>query len=328
MTRISQPSMFLWPTSEPLGIGDWLGAKPSSADVEAVLRGLFPCAHPVLFSSARAGLTAVLQALGLGRTSKVWIPGFSSHCVIEAVGHFCMPTSEVGADVRAALIYHQWGWKHKSNFPVDTCLVEDAVDTLFKPGTDVFATSAQHVLWSLPKVIGSVGGGVVFCRDAHQARTLSDIRSARPCSALQGVLRLASKSNSQASVYWNGAEALHGALQGPARAQVLRLLSNYGEMFEARRHLLAQIPHAALKVDLGGGERLPSNLPVTLLMGGLESWGVSGRFSAGVRSFNRALAWPEADWEKVAPLPVHKNVVLQDVQRFVTVEEMKGTENE
>ncbi len=324
MTKGGHRRHFLWPAAEPLTPGDWVLGSPSSGAVEEVLFSLFPETYPVLFSSGRAALTAVLQVLGLGRTSKVWIPGFSSHCVIESLGRFCMPTPEDGSEVSAALIYHQWGWVHKATFAPGTHVIEDAVDTLFEPGSKVLTTTSSYVLWSLPKVIGSVGGGVVFCRRSEQADELRELRRRRACSNVQGWLRAASARSSTAYLYWNGAESLHGELQGAHRSQVLRLLGDYGQLYERCRQLVHEITTEASCPGLPFTDRLPSNLPMIVAADDAHHWRTPGKFFAGLRSFNVNRSWPDAKWVKVAPLPVHKDVSLADIRDVVKRGKLEG----
>lgn len=306
---------FLWPKAQPMHFTDWFGAGKSSEQIEQLLMELFPGAFPVLYSSARAGMTAVLQSLGLGRVDKVWMPGFSSHCVIDAIGHICTPTPDSTEGISAALFYHQWGWTHSNNFNADVEIIEDSVDSLFQPGASVFATNASYTLWSLPKVIGSIGGGVVFCRTAEQSEKLRKIRFGRGSSSIQGILRFLAKRNQTAHSYWNGAEAMSGELYRPMRAQVFCLLKKYRELFDNRDKLITEILGEKKKNVYGMATRLPSNLPLVPSSIDTKNWSADGLYSAGLRSFNLGRSWPGAIWEKVAPFPVHIDVSLTGVEK-------------
>ena len=206
---------FLWPDPDPLAPSDIVGPRCSSESVESQLRDLYPCAEPVLFSSARAGLSAALLAMGLGRPDMCWTPPFSSHCVLEAVALACTPAPVEVDALRAALVYHQWGYVAGSPFGPDVRLIEDAVDSLLLPGRSPFALGGECVLWSLPKVLRVQGGGVVFCRSADLAGKLRAVRARRTHSWLHACLRLKAKSSPLAARYWNGAEAMQGELPAP-----------------------------------------------------------------------------------------------------------------
>jgi putative PLP-dependent aminotransferase (TIGR04422 family) len=210
------------------------------------------------------------------------------------------------------LIYHQWGFVGQSYFSKETLLIEDAVDHLFLPGHTPFAADARFLLWSLPKVLGTSGGGVVFCRDGRDAEDLRRIRQDRPSSWFQAILRIKSKTDPNVSLYWNGAEAMQGELVAPFRRQVYRCLREIRELAESRMQFMETLsPTLAKKFQ--GLHRLPSNLPLVPISDIKPYWGSNAIFSAGLRSFNTACAFPRANWVQCAPLPVHKDVDLSDL---------------
>lgn len=311
------PSFFLWPQAASLEARDFIGPRCPSESIEEKLRALFPGAEPVLFSSARASLTAILQHLGLSRPDLLWTPAYSSHCVLEAVAHVCTPIpvhAEVGG-IAAALVYHQWGHVHQSSFPSAVRIIEDSVDSLLIPGTSPFANNGDFVLWSLPKVLATQSGGVVFCRNAEDARALRVIRASRSSSALQAFLRWRSKLSALAATYWNGAEALQGELIEPLRRQVLRRLDAIYPVVEERLSLLSYIS-SDLRLTFERSGRLPSNLPMNLPSEWERVWAPSGPVSSGLRSFNCARKSPETRWVRVAPLPVHLDVSRYHLQEL------------
>jgi putative PLP-dependent aminotransferase (TIGR04422 family) len=298
---------FLWPRAAPLSTGDLIGPPCPADAVESRLRSLFTDSEPVLFSSARAGLTAVLQNLGLSRPDLLWTPPFSSHCVLEAVAHVCTPVPAAVEGIGAALLYHQWGFVHRSTFSTAVRIVEDAVDSLLLPGTSPFAAGGDFALWSLPKVLSTQAGGVVFCRQAQDAQALRTIRASRSSSALQALLRWSSHSSALAATYWNGAEALQGELLAPLRRQVLQRLNGLQQLAEDRLVVLRDMsPSLALSLERSG--RLPSNLPLRVPPEWRRVWDAAGPVSSGLRSFNVARTGPDSRWVRVAPLPVHADV--------------------
>ncbi|NML86972.1 MAG: putative PLP-dependent aminotransferase [Polaromonas sp.] len=312
-----------------LSARDLVGPPCTSKEIEAKLRTLFPSSEPVLFSSARAGLTAVLEVLGLSRPDLIWTPPFSSHCVLEAIAHVCTPipvVAEVG-DIAAALVYHQWGHINQSSFSSNVRIIEDSVDSLLIPGSSPFAIGGDFALWSLPKVLGTQSGGVVFCRHAERASALRALRASRSSSALQAFLRWRSKSSALAATYWNGAEALQGELVMPLRRQALRRLKAIYQVTEERLSLLRHI-----SLDLSRSYertgRLPSNLPMRLPSEWQHVWGPSGLVSAGLRSFNVARTSPDTNWVRVAPLPVHMDVSRVHLQKIFQHLNLKVSSNE
>lgn len=309
-------SYFLWPDAKPLSVSDLIGANISSENIEARLANLYPNGHPVLFSSARAGLRATLAVMKLGRAQLLWTPGYSSHCVLNAAAHICTPSPVASSELSAALIYHQWGFIQKSNFSDNVPIIEDSVDSLFIPGFSPFSGSGTYALWSLPKVFGTLGGGVVFCRTAEDAAELRDFRDQCPSSLFQAFLRHYAKSSAWASAYWNGAEAIQGQLVEPLRRQVWRALATIDDTVQDRLTLLNSISPMLMKTLQESG-RLPSNLPLKLFEGHEQLWNPSGPFTSGLRGFNESRNNPNCRWKKVAPLPVHIDVKKSTLQKLM-----------
>jgi putative PLP-dependent aminotransferase (TIGR04422 family) len=307
---------FLWPEPAALTASDFVGSPCPSEEIEATLHTFFPITEPVLFSSARAGLSVVLQQLGLSRADMVWTPGFSSHCVLDAVSRVCTPQPIAADGVAAALIYHQWGHSHQANFPPQVRLIDDLADTFFVPGTSPFVNDSDYALWSLPKVIGTLAGGVVFCRRAEDAAALRAVRATRPMSVLQAFLRWRSKKSELASRYWNGAEAAQGDLIPPLRRQVMRRLREFNRVAHERLAVLRRVSSNLCLVFERQG-RLPSNLPIAVPDRWETVWGPNGLVSSGLRFFNAARSSPAARWIRVAPLPVHIDVAVSHLQEIL-----------
>ncbi|HJV93629.1 MAG TPA: putative PLP-dependent aminotransferase [Azonexus sp.] len=299
-------AIFLWPKPEALTLRHFLGQAIRIGDIESRLRDLFPGAEPVLFSSGRAGLNATLEHLSCNRPDLVWCPPFSSHCVFDAISRIATPITQPSPQIRAALIYHHWGYVHSHNFPPTVEIIEDAVDTLFVPGTNPFAVDGRFVLWSLPKTIASQFGGVVFCRDHHDADALRCLRDRRtiPAATMQALLRLLSLRFPSAARYWHGAEASSGPLPDFALRQIAERLEQLPSLAESRRARIGLIaPHSLYPApDM---DRLPSNIPVAPSPNIQALFDTDGYFSAGLRSINVERRAPGGVWIKAAPVAIH-----------------------
>jgi putative PLP-dependent aminotransferase (TIGR04422 family) len=313
-------ALFMWPRPR---LPSWLDmtARHASAErIEAQLDRLFPAAHAVLFSSARAGLARTLQLLALRRPDLLWVPPFSSHCVFEAVALSCTPTTlQAGAEAAAAaLVYHQWGHVHREAFASGVPIIEDAVDTLLVPGTSPFATRANFALWSLPKVLATYGGGVVFCRRASDAEALRGLRAARRSSWRQARLRHRAARDPLASAWWNGAEAQQGGLVAPLRGQVLRQLEALPALVDDRCAVLqALFPEQARGFVASG--RLPSNVPLKVPVSWERLWGGGAPIATGLRMFGPQRCCPGDALVRVAPLPVHADVSEAELRGLLRV---------
>jgi putative PLP-dependent aminotransferase (TIGR04422 family) len=324
---VTAQRFFLWPEPARLTAHDLVGPQCTSEEIEARLRSIFPSSDPVLFSSARAGLRAVLEVLGLSRPDLVWTPPFSSHCVLDAVAHVSTPVPVATDGIAVALVYHQWGHLQHADFPSKVRIIDDCADSLLIPGAPPFSNGSDYMLWSLPKVLATLGGGVVFCRRADDARALRTARAGRPSSLLQAFLRWRSKSSVRASAYWNGAEALQGELVAPLRRQVHRLLEQIHAVAEDRLSLLRNISFDLSQAFERSG-RLPSNLPVAVPPQWQLVWGSDGIVSSGLRFFNASRANPGVKWVRVAPLPVHLDISSSNFQQMLSCLNLKDRPHE
>lgn len=308
--------IFLWPEAAPLRPRHFRGPVGTMDALEARLRSAYP-AEAVLFSSARAGLSAVLEHLGLNRPKLVWCPPYSSHCVFDAISRVATPTTLATEAPDAALIYHQWGHVHRHHFAETTPLIEDAVDSLILPGTSPFAAGGRFALWSLPKVVGSLWGGVVFCRCADDAAALRRRRDARPLpSTLQSVLRLLGERHPVAAGYWHGAEAGGGRLPAFALRHIAEGLDRLPDLADIRQRNLAVFqPHSLAPPP--PPERLPSNLPLPAVAALAEPLPSGRTLTAGLRNFNLDRDAPGGRWSPVFPVPLHREFDGTDVAEIL-----------
>ena len=75
------------------------------------------------------------------------------------------------------IIYHVWGNFIDHN--KQNVVIEDAVDTFCLPGVNLAELGGDFEVWSLNKIIGSLGGGILWCKNkdiAKEARILRDQR--------------------------------------------------------------------------------------------------------------------------------------------------------
>jgi len=306
--KVRMNSYFLWPEHEAQHAKYLFGASICAADIEATLETFFPDAVPVLFSSARSGLSACLQLLKISRSEIVWCPPYSSHCVLESIARFATPSTTDICNAKVALIYHQWGFVHRHEVQSDMTLIEDAVDTFFLPGTNPFASNGRFVLWSLPKVIATTWGGVVFCRNYDDAKILRTIRAERSgLQKFQALLRLAGDYSVTAGKYWHGNESMNGGLPSYALRQIQASLATIPTIAKHRECMLEIVRSKKIDFQMHKG-RLPSNIPIKLQFGMEKWWGSECLFSAGLRSISMAHDFSKNEWSRVAPLPVHQDI--------------------
>lgn len=298
---LSEPP-FLWPGAR-LRTGRLLGARASVADVEARLRAVYPGVEPVLFPSARAGLTAVLRTLGCTRDDRVAVPAYASHCVIEAVGRVATPVPSDHEGARAAtLVFHQWGYPHRA--AGDGTVIEDSADSLLAPGARLFPNGGRFELCSLPKSLGSASGGVVFCVAAPEAQALRAHRGGGAgLGWTQWLLRQA-RGSALAQRYWMGAEAGNGALPGVACGDILLALEELPRLAQERRRRLALVRGFAPAWAASVEGRLPCSVPIAAEG---ERADRLRRHGLPERHIDTKLAQDGRNLARVFALPIHQD---------------------
>lgn len=309
----------LWPPSRLDGKA-WWPTSTSVASVEKRLAGLYPGVHPVVFSSARAGLAVLVEAIGLGRADLVWLPRFSSHCVIDAIGRTATPTPVLQSkDVRAALVHHQWGYPHSASAPPTARIIEDSADTLHVPGSRLCALGGEYEIVSLPKVLGCLTGGVVFCRDEQASGRLAESRDKRRSPVrVQFLAKLAGRWSAQARAYWAGAECANARLPPMGLRDIMLGLDRIDRIIADRRAKLDVV--GALKPGwLRSSElRLPSNLPMEhddRLLQRLAGEGLR----LEVRHFNVDQSGDDSAWRRVIRVPLHQGVPVAMLERIASI---------
>ncbi|MGP1255661.1 MAG: putative PLP-dependent aminotransferase [Kiloniellales bacterium] len=282
--------------------------------VEERLRQLYPGGEPVLVSSGRSGLSLIVEYLGLGRLDRVRVFPYASHCVLDAVGRRAMPSLESQPEPAASIEFHQWGYLRNTDEAVD---IEDAVDSLCEPGCQLMPQGGRFEVWSLPKILGSLTGGVIWCRDPQDATRLRDMRVARPGAWTQFCLRLLSVRSQAAIEYWSAREPIGGRLPQLALGEIDFLLMNLTDALSARRANFAKLA-AFLPPGIHRAEgRWPCVVPVTAEDRALEELQSLG--AVGPRHFEGDGRRGDRPLLRVLPLPIHQSVSVDTVESMAEV---------
>lgn len=304
----------LWPKGRAIDVFKKVRINTSADQIESQLAEYFPTGYPVLCSSARAAIVLVLRVLGLKRLSTVRSFPYASHCVLDAVSRVATPISihdAMVADLR--IVNHQWGYVHLVNNQSEV-LIEDAVDTLCEIGTPLFPSDGEFEVWSLPKILGTTSGGVVWCSDPLVAEQVRLLRDQKMPSTLGALLRLAGRSRHFFHYLWQGVECEFGAVNHFCLGELAAAIDNWGEISAKRkRNNIALMPYKSdWLVELPG--RLPCVVPMTLEMCAPEYY--SKYFHIGQRHI-RCLRNGEESINAVLPVPVHHEVSAEHLEDFI-----------
>lgn len=117
-----------------------------------------------LFPSARAAIAIILKFLKFDRSKEVFTDKWSSHCLFNTVGaHTNISTSFASPDL--VICIHKWGEIKKIKVKKKFYIIEDSVDSLILNKKSLFPNNGEFEIISLPKVIGSVAGGLVLSKN-------------------------------------------------------------------------------------------------------------------------------------------------------------------
>ncbi|MBF0346931.1 MAG: putative PLP-dependent aminotransferase [Magnetococcales bacterium] len=311
--------MFLWPDHRHFRALARSLTPVSSERIEAALANMFPGYSPVLVSSGRTGLELALEHLQLGRSDLVGIFPFASLCVLEAVSRVATPLagpSTLHAPHR--LIFHQWGFVQEHHGTA-SIVIEDAVDSLCAPGCQLMPAGGNHEVWSLPKIIGSLSGGVIWCRHANDAAKIRLMREGRKQGTeLQWLLRWMGTWSSTAHAYWSGVEASKGPLSRLGSGEVWNLIHTWNHLVADRREKLALlkpfIPSWLPEPDM----RLPCVVPISIdphQASHLTALGIN----SGFRHYERIHADGRRELVKMFPIPIHQDVSMEWLLKVRTI---------
>lgn len=311
-------SAFLWPAANAPSWRTTLKKGVSQDDLERHLQLLYPGTHPVVTSTGRAAISITLQALGLGRTARVSVPPFSSHCIYSAIGETCVPVpGEIATPFDAHLVYHQWGFIHRSG--PNGIVIEDSVDSLITDPGGLFPNDGEAEIVSFSKLLGTSMGAVVFCRTPLLAEQIRRVRDGRiTMMRPQQILRWLSFRFPATYVQWHHAESSAGPLPPTASREILDALARLDDLSADRQKKLEFVHDRVPSLAAPSAGRLPVALPVPCSAGAAKPLADLG-LTSGLRNFNAALDQSTWDLRKVCPLPLHQDIPLSLLEKACAV---------
>lgn len=275
------------------------------SEIEEKMRSMFPTGYPVLCSSGRAALVLALIESKVSRSDLVGVFPFASHCVLDAISRIATPLSGICAStVSLRIVYHQWGYVQETKLSPNT--IEDCVDTLCVPGTKLFPGDGHFEIWSLPKILGTTSGGVLWCREEETATRLRGFRNERGGGTFQWLLRLLAGSYPRFYHYWQGAEGTLGAVSRLQTGEIMTAVRKWEDFVADRQKKLEMVLPIAIEWLPNQSNRLPTVVPIDIKFSdcNIQEWGIS----SGFRMIERLDGNGSRSLVKVLPLPIHQDV--------------------
>lgn len=304
---ILKESYFLWPKAKLIRFFSSLYPITSASHIENILSKMFPSGYPVLCSSGRAALNIALVESKVSRSDLVGVFPYASHCVLDSISRVATPLA--GAKSKKSslrIIYHQWSFVQEKNLNSNS--IEDCVDTLCIPGTLLFPSGGSFEIWSLPKILGTTSGGVLWCKTKELAESARHTRNVRGGGLFLSIIRLCSIVYPKAYNYWQGVEASRGQTSKLQLGEILKAINNWDYIVNDRiRKLNVLWPYAVDFLERPTG-RLPPVVPVFLKNKNqnVESVGIL----SGYRMFEK-IENNNFHLKRVIPIPIHQDVSIE-----------------
>jgi putative PLP-dependent aminotransferase (TIGR04422 family) len=306
---------FLWPRPKRVRALIHAASFTDISEIEQRFSAMFSGGTPVLFSSGRAALVHALLIGGYGRGDKVGVFPFASHCVLDAVSRVATP-AEIGTGTQLNVIFQQWGFiQHHDLTLID---IEDCVDSLLVPGGRLFPGGGGFELWSLPKIVGTTGGAVLWCRSDETALALRQLRDKRQGANLLWILRLLGTDSALLHAFWEGAEASYGRPSRLQLGEILVAIQTWKEIVEDRQKKLDLVWPMAPSWLQRPEDRLPCVVPVELSKGA-DGGQLSQKLglSVGQRMIEKLNVSGNRDLVRVLPIPIHQDISLTRIDQIM-----------
>lgn len=139
--------------------------------IESCLAKKFFGGYPVVLSSGRGAIKLIVQEFWTARELSIF--PYASQCVVKAIqAAGVVPLSRT--NLTSEIVYNQWGQLDLGC--TSTPFMEDSCDTFLPAGSTILRLGARFDVWSLPKILNSRFGAVVWCRNLEDAEHLIGIR--------------------------------------------------------------------------------------------------------------------------------------------------------
>ena len=118
-----------------------------------------------LFPSGRSCIGAILEYERVNRSHEVYVSKWVSNCIFNTVGYYSNPTVNF-KNQKILIINNSWGLDHKViKRKNGRIIIDDSCDSIIINKKALFPNKSKYEIFSLPKVIGSVTGGLVISKD-------------------------------------------------------------------------------------------------------------------------------------------------------------------
>ena len=140
--------------------------KPSSIKIKKIenfFKKKYRSKYALLFPSGRAAINSILKYHQIDRSKITNVPLWTSSCLLHALTSITN-VSVKNKNTHCKIIVHKWGntFKLKEKIKKNQLLIDDSADCFPNKKFRPFENNSNFEILSLPKLIGSFGGGIIL----------------------------------------------------------------------------------------------------------------------------------------------------------------------
>lgn len=213
-----------WPSHQFTSCASETSSSKALTKIEEYFSSKFSL-HVNLLPSGRSALGTIFDYKNFNRGDVTFIPRWSSHCLYNTIGAYSSITENFSRDPSICLAVHKWGRTMKVSSSYKNYVIEDSSDSIHLNKKSFFPNrNSEFEIISLPKVIGSVSGGLVVHNNSDFSAYVKSIRGVNlKLSEYQSKL----KWNGHAFKYWGSLEYNNRDLTLLDLNNILKNLDNY-----------------------------------------------------------------------------------------------------
>lgn len=184
----------------------------------------------ILFPSARSCIGAIIEFNKIGRGNEVYVNKWVSNCLFNTIGYYSNPTINLN-DPDLFIFNNLWGVKQKifkkAKLNKKVKLIDDSCDSILLKKSSTFPNNSDYEIFSLPKIIGSISGGIVISRNKKFINfCIKRQKKNKKLSILQSKLKF-SELNKKSIFDYRYNEPINSYLEKNALVDILKKLKNY-----------------------------------------------------------------------------------------------------
>ena len=184
----------------------------------------------------------------------------------------------------------------------------------------MFPTGGKFEIWSLPKILSTSGGGVLWCRSESTALKLRHIRDKMPFTYILWLFRLLGLKSHLIYTMWQGAEPFFGRPSSFLLSEVDVSLDNWDSVLTDRQTKLNLAWQFAPEWLPKPVDRLPCVVPIEIKKPeDLLSLENKLPISSLTRHYVRPLFSGEHDIFPTIPVPIHQDMSISQLKAILDI---------